>query len=93
MVNALELEWTNNFHKYSYNEIYPGVENQLTLIRSIFEKKEKDRDTFESQFAELYQNIMKYREIVSSLSCLFAAAFLLHTVGSRAQHKHSMRGC
>ena len=70
VVNALELEWTNNFHKYSYNEIYPGVENQLTLIRSIFEKKEKDRDTFESQFAELYQNIMKYREIVSSLSCL-----------------------
>ena len=70
VVNALELEWTNNFHKYSYNEIYPGVENQLTLIRSIFEKKDKDRDTFESQFAELYQNIMKYREIVSSLSCL-----------------------
>ena len=70
VVNALELEWTNNFHKYSYNEIYPGVENQLTLIRSIFEKKENDRDAFESQFAELYQNIMKYREIVSSLSCL-----------------------
>ena len=70
VVNALELEWTNNFHKYSYNEIFPGVENQLTLIRSIFEKKEKDRDAFESQFAELYQNIMKYREIVSSLSCL-----------------------
>ena len=70
VVNALELEWTNNFHKYSYNEIFPGVENQLTLIRSIFEKKEEDRDTFESQFAELYQNIMKYREIVSSLSCL-----------------------
>ena len=70
VVNALELEWTNNFHKYSYNEIYPGVENQLALIRNIFEKKEKDRDTFESQFAELYQNIMKYREIVSSLSCL-----------------------
>ena len=70
VVNALELEWTNNFHKYSYNEIFPGVENQLTLIRSIFEKKEKDRDVFESQFAELYQNIMKYREIVSSLSCL-----------------------
>ncbi len=70
VVNALELEWTNNFHKYSYNEIYPGLENQLTLIRSIFEKKENDRDAFESQFAELYQNIMKYREIVSSLSCL-----------------------
>ena len=70
VVNALELEWTNNFHKYSYNEIFPGVENQLTLIRSIFEKKENDRDAFENQFAELYQNIMKYREIVSSLSCL-----------------------
>ena len=27
VVNALELEWTNNFHKYSYNEIFPGVEN------------------------------------------------------------------
>ena len=39
IVNALGLEWTNNFHKYSYSEIFPGVQDQLPLIRNIFEKK------------------------------------------------------
>ena len=70
VVNALGLTWTNNFHKYSYNELFPGIEKQLPLIREIFEKKEIDRDVFESQLVEIYQNVMKFREIVSSLSCL-----------------------
>ena len=70
VVNALGLTWTNNFHKYSYNELFPGIEKQLPLIREIFEKKEVDRDVFESQLIEIYQNVMKFREIVSSLSCL-----------------------
>ncbi len=70
VVNALGLTWTNNFHKYSYNELLPGIEKQLPLIREIFEKKEVERDVFESQFVEIYQNVMKFREIVSSLSCL-----------------------
>ncbi|MDA9946682.1 cytochrome c biogenesis protein CcsA [Candidatus Marinimicrobia bacterium] len=70
VVNALGLTWTNNFHKYSYNELFPGIEKQLPLIRKIFEKKEIDRDVFESQLVEIYQNVMKFREIVSSLSCL-----------------------
>ena len=70
IVNALGLEWTNNFHKYSYSEIFPGVQDQLPLIRNIFEKKDADRDLFENQLIEIYQNVMKYREIASSLSCL-----------------------
>ena len=70
IVNALGLEWTNNFHKYSYSEIFPGVQDQLPLIRNIFEKKDEDRDLFENQLIEIYQNVMKYREIASSLSCL-----------------------
>ena len=70
IVNALDLEWTNNFHKYSYSEIFPGIQNQLPLISNIFDKKEEDRDLFENQLVELYQNIMKYRQIASSLSCL-----------------------
>ena len=70
IVNALDLEWTNNFHKYSYSEIFPGIQNQLTLISNIFDKKEEDRDLFDNQLVELYQNIMKYRQIASSLSCL-----------------------
>ncbi|MEC7855786.1 MAG: cytochrome c biogenesis protein CcsA [Candidatus Neomarinimicrobiota bacterium] len=70
IVNALGLEWTNNFHKYSYSEIFPGVQDQLPLIRNIFEKKDEDRDLFENQLIEIYQNVMKYREISSSLSCL-----------------------
>ena len=70
IVNALDLEWTNNFHKYSYSEIFPGIQNQLPLISNIFDKEEEDRDLFENQLVELYQNIMKYRQIASSLSCL-----------------------
>ena len=70
IVNALDLEWTNNFHKYSYSEIFPGIQNQLPLISNIFDKKEEDRDLFDNQLVELYQNIMKYRQIASSLSCL-----------------------
>ena len=70
IVNALDLEWTNNFHKYSYSEIFPGIQNQLPLISSIFDKKEENRDLFDNQLVELYQNIMKYRQIASSLSCL-----------------------
>ena len=70
IVNALDVEWTNNFHKYSYSEIFPGIQNQLPLISNIFDKKEEDRDLFENQLVELYQNIMKYRQIASSLSCL-----------------------
>ena len=70
VLDVLELEWTNNFHKYSYNEIFPGVQNQLHLIQSVFEKKEEDRDVFEAQLLEIYQNVMKFREIVSSFSCL-----------------------
>ena len=41
IVNALDLEWTNNFHKYSYSEIFPGIQNQLPLISNIFDKKEE----------------------------------------------------
>ena len=70
IVNALDLKWTNNFHKYSYSEISPGLQKQLSLIRNIFEKKEEERDLFENQLVELYQNVMKYREIAPSLSCL-----------------------
>ena len=70
IVNALDVEWTNNFHKYSYSEVFPGIQNQLPLISNIFDKKEEDRDLFENQLVELYQNIMKYRQIASSLSCL-----------------------
>ena len=70
VLDVLALEWTNNFHKYSYNEIFPGVQNQLHLIQSVFEKKEEDRDVFEAQLLEIYQNVMKFREIVSSFSCL-----------------------
>ena len=35
VVDALGLDYTNNFHRYSYNDIYPGIENQLPLISSI----------------------------------------------------------
>ena len=70
VLDVLELKWTNNFHKYSFNEVFPGLQNQLPLIQNVFDKKEDDRDAFEAQLIEIYQNVMKFREIASSLSCL-----------------------
>ncbi len=66
VLDVLELKWTNNFHKYSYNEVSPGLQSQLPLIQSVFDKKEDERDAFEAQLIEVYQNVMKFRNIASS---------------------------
>ena len=69
VLDVLELKWTNNFHKYSFNEVFPGLQNQLPLIQNVFDKKEDERDAFEAQLIEIYQNVMKFRNIASSFSC------------------------
>ena len=58
VVSSLFLDWTNE-HKYSYNEVSPGLQSQLPLIQSVFDKKEDERDAFEAQLIEVYQNVMK----------------------------------
>ena len=99
VLDVLELKWTNNFHKYSYNEVSPGLQSQLPLIQSVFDKKEDERDAFEAQLIEVYQNVMKFRNIASSFSCLLpmfsvydpATAQKLHIApGQFASYAHIM---
>ena len=46
---SLYLEWTTE-HRYSFNEIIPGLQDQIELIRSIDSKPKEDRTVFEKPF-------------------------------------------
>ena len=62
VVSSLFLDWTNE-HKYSYNEIIPGLKNQIELITVIDEKDDSDRSTFEKQLIELSHNAIVFEEL------------------------------
>ena len=66
---ALRLEW-NSEHKYSFVEISPGIQDQLDLISSINQKPDGSLTVFESQLLEIYFNMVRFKEISHSLSCL-----------------------
>ena len=56
------LDWTNE-HKYSYNEIIPGLKNQIDLITAIDEKDDLDKSPFEKQLIELSHNAIVFEEL------------------------------
>ena len=62
VVSSLFLDWTNE-HKYSYNEIIPGLKNQIDLITAIDEKDDSDRSPFEKQLIELSHNAIVFEEL------------------------------
>jgi len=62
VVSSLFLDWTNN-HKYSYNEIIPGLKNQIDLITAIDEKDDSDKSPFEKQLIELSHNAIVFEEL------------------------------
>ena len=62
MVSSIFLDWDSK-HKYSFNEILPGLKNQTPLLKVIDEKPAKDRSSFEKQLLELSNNIMRFEEI------------------------------
>ena len=66
---SLRLEWTNK-HKYSFNEVFSGLKEQLELISEIHKKPDESRTIFEQQLLEIYFNAIRFREIAYSLSCL-----------------------
>ena len=66
---SLKLEWTND-HKYSFSEVFPGLMEQLELIKEIHNKPDESRTIFEQQFLEIYFNATRFKEITYSLSCL-----------------------
>ena len=52
-----------NEHKYSYDEIIPGLKNQIDLITAIDEKDDSDRSPFEKQLIELAYNAIVFEEL------------------------------
>tara|TARA_B100000886_G_C20416760_1_gene489619 strand:- start:133 stop:1761 length:1629 start_codon:yes stop_codon:yes gene_type:complete len=64
VVSSLFLQWTTE-HKYSYNEIVPGLQNQTELIKSVEEKDNKIRTNFEKQLLQLSNNIFRYEGITT----------------------------
>ena len=62
VVSSLFLDWTNE-HKYSYNEIIPGLKNQIDLITAIDEKDDLDKSPFEKQLIELSHNAIVFEEL------------------------------
>ena len=62
VVSSLFLDWSKE-HKYSFNEIIPGLSNQVELIRMIDSKPNTDRTSFEKQLLELSKNALRFEEI------------------------------
>ena len=62
VVSSLFLDWTNE-HKYSYNEIIPGLKNQIDLITAIDGKDDSDKSPFEKQLIELSHNAIVFEEL------------------------------
>ena len=62
VVSSIFLDWSTE-HKYSFNEVLPGLKKQTSLLKSIDDKPAKTRTVFETQLLELSHNIMRFEEI------------------------------
>ena len=62
VVSSIYLDWSTE-HKYSFNEILPGLTNQAALISVINQKPDANRSVFEKQLLELNNNAMRFEEI------------------------------
>ncbi|MBH10163.1 MAG: hypothetical protein CMG74_07400 [Candidatus Marinimicrobia bacterium] len=70
VVASLGLEWTNNDHKYVFNDVFSGLNSQVGLINDIRNKPDEIHINFEKQLLEVYFNASRFNEIAYSLSCL-----------------------
>ena len=62
VVASIHLDWSTE-HKYSFNEILPGLSDQAVLINMINQKPDANRSVFEKQLLELNNNAMRFEEI------------------------------
>ena len=62
VVSSLYLDWTTE-HRFSFNQILPGLQDQIELIRSIDSKPKEDRTVFEKNLLILSQNAMRFEEL------------------------------
>ena len=62
VVSSLFLDWTNE-HKYSFNQITPGLSEQSSMLEMIDQKDASDRTVYEKQLYEISRNILRFEEI------------------------------
>ena len=62
VASSLFLDWTNE-HKYSFNQITPGLSDQSSMLEMIDQKDASDRTVFEKQLYEISRNILRFEEI------------------------------
>ena len=62
VASSLFLDWTNE-HKYSFNQITPGVSEQSSMLEMIDQKDASDRTVYEKQLYEISRNILRFEEI------------------------------
>lgn len=69
VVRSLGLEWSSE-HKYTFEELSIAVQSHLELLNDIHSKPEETLTLVEKQLLELYFNILRFKDITSSFSCL-----------------------
>ena len=62
VASSLFLDWTNE-HKYSFNQITPGLSEQSSMLEMIDQKDASDRTVYEKQLYEISRNILRFEEI------------------------------
>ena len=62
VASSLFLDWTNE-HKYSFNQITPGLSEQSSMLEKIDQKNASDRTVYEKQLYEISRNILRFEEI------------------------------
>lgn len=62
VVSSILLDWSSD-HKYSFDEILPGLQSQSALINAINQKPDALKTTFENQLIELSNNAIRFEEI------------------------------
>ena len=62
VASSLFLDWTNE-HKYSFNQITPGLSEQSSMLEMIDQKDASDRTVYEKQLYEISRNLLRFEEI------------------------------
>ena len=79
VASSLFLDWTNE-HKYSFNQITPGLSEQSSMLEMIDQKDASDRTVYEKQLYEISRNILRFEEI----SYLKALKFIPPSINSES---------
>ncbi len=69
IIFALELE-PNVDHRYSFEQLYPAIQNHFDVLHSLFSKPEQERTYAQTQLLTLYQTLNDYADLTRSLSLI-----------------------